>query len=51
MLKSFIKKIDCGYCDNMNIDQLDKLIRGFELIEEVEKSVKPEKKKIWRFGK
>ena len=49
MFKTFIKKIDNGYCDNLSTEQLDKLISGFELISEVEMSIKENKpNKSWK---
>lgn len=51
MFKRFIKKIDSGYCDELSIDQLDKLIKGFELISEVEESIKPKTKRCKLFRK
>lgn len=51
MFRSFIRKIDSGYCDSLSIDQLEKLIQGFKLIGEVEQSIQEPKKKWKLFGK
>lgn len=52
MFKSFIKKIDSGCCDSLSIEQLEKLIRGLELINEIDASIPHEKCKKWKiFGK
>jgi hypothetical protein len=47
ILKSFINKIENGYCDNLTQEQYNKLITGFSALKDVEESIKTKRK--WRF--
>lgn len=55
-LKSLIKKIDNGWCDEMTSDQYDRLIQAFSTLLEIDLETRPvTNKKEWNifrnFGK